>query len=247
MSFVLILGLCATMVATSFLSGLFGMAGGLVLIGVLLFVLPLPAAMALHAITQIASNVWRAVLWRRHIRFPIAAAYAAGCLAALGVWSLWRFVPSVPVALLFLGVVPFLARLVPAERRPRPENFLHGLGYGALCMTLMLLTGVAGPVLDQFFLAGRLDRREIVATKGACQIFGHGVKLLYFGGIVESAGSVEPLLAGLAVAASMAGTVASKRFLEAMDEGRYRRWAGRLVTAISGWYVIYGAWLIAVP
>ena len=44
------------MVATAFLSGLFGMAGGLILIGVLLTILPLPSAMVLHAITQMASN-----------------------------------------------------------------------------------------------------------------------------------------------------------------------------------------------
>ena len=48
------------MVATSFLSGIFGMAGGLILIGVLLTLMPLPAAMVLHAITQMASNGWRA-------------------------------------------------------------------------------------------------------------------------------------------------------------------------------------------
>ena len=50
------------MVATAFLSGLFGMAGGLILIGVLLTILPLPSAMVLHAITQMASNGWRAFL-----------------------------------------------------------------------------------------------------------------------------------------------------------------------------------------
>jgi hypothetical protein len=32
-------------------------------------------------------------------------------------------------------------------------------------MTLMLLTGVTGPLIDQYFLGGRYDRREIVATK----------------------------------------------------------------------------------
>src|ERR1700682_975546 len=56
------------MVATAFLSGLFGMAGGLILIGVLLTLMPLPSAMVLHAITQMASNCWRAFLWRRPIR-----------------------------------------------------------------------------------------------------------------------------------------------------------------------------------
>src|SRR5437667_12798760 len=68
------------MVATAFLSGLFGMAGGLILIGVLLTLMPLPTAMVLHAITQMASNGWRAVLWRAHIRWPPVSVYLL-CLA----------------------------------------------------------------------------------------------------------------------------------------------------------------------
>ena len=36
--------LIATMIGTAFLSGLFGMAGGLILIGVLLAIMPVPAA-----------------------------------------------------------------------------------------------------------------------------------------------------------------------------------------------------------
>ena len=65
-------------------------------------------------------------------------------------------------------------------------------------MTLMLLTGVAGPLLDQFFLGGKLDRREIVATKAVCQIFGHAAKLIYFGALIDQAASVDPIVAALA-------------------------------------------------
>src|SRR4051812_50194288 len=60
----MIAALGALMVATAFLSGLFGMAGGMILIGVLLMLMPLPTAMGLHAITQMASNGWGAFLWR---------------------------------------------------------------------------------------------------------------------------------------------------------------------------------------
>ena len=67
------LGLGVLMVFTAFLSGIFGMAGGMVLIGVLLVVLPLPMAMVLHAVTQMASNGWRAFLWWRHIQWRITA------------------------------------------------------------------------------------------------------------------------------------------------------------------------------
>src|ERR1700752_2160134 len=117
----LMLFLCLTMVATSFLSGLFGMAGGMILVAVLLMLLPLPAAMALHAVTQMASNGWRALLWYRHCRWNAITAYVAGCALALGAWSLWLYVPSKPMALILLGVTPFLARLLPASIKPDPE------------------------------------------------------------------------------------------------------------------------------
>ena len=68
------------MIGTAFLSGIFGMAGGLILIGVLLVVFPLPTAMVLHAMTQMASNGWRAILWWRHIVWKSMAFYVAGCL-----------------------------------------------------------------------------------------------------------------------------------------------------------------------
>src|SRR3954467_5447341 len=110
------------MVGTAFLSGLFGMAGGLILIGVLLTILPLPSAMVLHAITQMASNGWRAFLWRSHIRWRPVALYMVGAALALGAWSTPRSVPKKPIALLLLGVTPFMARLTPAGLKPDPES-----------------------------------------------------------------------------------------------------------------------------
>lgn len=68
MSPALIAALLLVMVGTSLLSGIFGMAGGLILVGVLLALLPVQDAMLLHGVTQAASNGWRALLWRRHIR-----------------------------------------------------------------------------------------------------------------------------------------------------------------------------------
>src|SRR3981189_3634481 len=105
----LIAALGLFMVATAFLSGLFGMAGGMILIGVLLALMPLPTAMVLHAITQMASNGWRAFLWRAHIRWRPVAVYLIGCALALGAWSITRYVPDKPMALLPPGGAPVLA------------------------------------------------------------------------------------------------------------------------------------------
>ena len=242
-----ILMLLGLMVGTSLLSGIFGMAGGLVLIGVLILLLPLPEAMALHAVTQMASNGWRGALWREHIRWRIVAAYVAGCVVAIALWSLVRFVPGKPLALIALGVSPFLLHLLPARMKPDAESPAQGAAYGVASMSLMLVTGVAGPLLDSFFLGGKLDRRGIIATKAGCQVFGHALKLVYFGGIIDQAAAIDPWLAGGAIVASMTGTLLAKPWLEALSDAQFKRWAGRLVTGIASYYILQGLWLWAWP
>jgi uncharacterized membrane protein YfcA len=229
------------MVATA---GLFGMAGGLILIGVLLALMPLPTAMVLHAITQMASNGWRAFLWRAHIRWRPVFVYLIGCALALGAWSITRYVPDKPMALLLLGVTPFMARLMPEGVRPDPNSVWQGALYGSFCMGLMLMTGVSGPLLDTFFLGGKLDRRSIVATKATCQVASHFTKLIYFGGIVDQAATLDPVLACVAVAASMTGTSLSRKILEAMSDLQFRTWANRLITTVASYYILYGGWLL---
>ena len=232
------------MVATSFLSGLFGMAGGLILIGVLLALMPLPTAMVLHAITQMASNGWRAFLWRAHIRWRPVFVYLIGCAVALAVWSITRYVPDKPIALLLLGVTPFMARLMPKNLKPNPDSIWQGTFYGSICMGLMLMTGVSGPLLDTFFLGGKFDRRAIVATKATCQVASHFTKLVYFGGIIDQAATLDPILAGVAIAASMTGTSLARRILEAMTDLQFRTWANRLITTVASYYILYGSWLL---
>jgi uncharacterized membrane protein YfcA len=244
MSPLLIAFLCVVMLGTSFLSGIFGMAGGLILIGVLLAIMPVPDAMMLHGITQMASNGWRGLLWWRHVRPRAAGAYIIGCLIALMVWSTTRYVPSTPIALLLLGLTPFAVRLMPKDCQPNPERWPQGILYGVACMTLILLCGVAGPLIDQFFLGGKLDRREIVATKAACQVFAHAAKLIYFGTLVGQTGSLDPIVAVLAIASSMVGTTLAKRILEAMSDQQYRRWANGIITTIAGYYIAHSTYLL---
>ena len=244
MTSLVIAALGLLMVATAFLSGLFGMAGGLILIGVLLALMPLPTAMVLHAITQMASNGWRAFLWRAHIRWRPVAVYLIGCALALTLWSITRYVPDKPIALLLLGVTPFMARLMPKGVKPNPDSVWQGAFYGWVCMSLMLMTGVSGPLMDTFFLGGKFDRRQVVATKATCQVASHFTKLIYFGGIIDQAATLDPVLAAVAIAASMLGTTLARRILEAMSDAQFRTWANRLITTVAGYYILYGGWLL---
>jgi uncharacterized membrane protein YfcA len=206
--------------------------------------MPLPAAMVLHAITQMASNGWRALLWRAHIRWRPVFVYLIGCALALALWSLTRYVPDKPIALLMLGVTPFMARMTPSWLKPNPDSIVQGALYGTVCMGLMLMTGVSGPLMDTFFLGAKFDRRAIVATKATCQVASHFTKLIYFGGIIDQAATLDPVLAAVAILASMLGTSLARRILEAMSDQQFRTWANRLITTIASYYIIYGSWLL---
>jgi uncharacterized protein len=82
----------------------------------------------------------------------------------------------------------------------------------------MLLTGVSGPLFDSFFLGGNLDRREIVPTKSVCQVFGHAMKLACFTALIGQGAAVDPIIAGIAIAASMVGTSLARPVLEMLTD-----------------------------
>jgi uncharacterized membrane protein YfcA len=238
--------LAVSILGTSFLSGIFGMAGGMLLMGVLLALLPLPAAMALHAITQMASNGWRATLWRAHVRWPIVAWFAAGSIAAAAAFATFAAPPTKGAALLILGLTPFIGLGLPARMRLNVARPIHGVACGGVCMMLQLIAGVSGPILDVFFVQSGLDRRGIVATKAAVQTLGHALKLVYFGSLLVSAGGeLSPPVAAMAIVLAIAGTQGSRRVLERMSDSQFLQWSRRLIFALSIAYLGQGAWLVA--
>ena len=240
-----IAALLAAIVATSFLSGIFGMAGGMILLGILLAVLSLPEAMALHAVTQMASNGWRGLLWIGYVQWRSAAAFLSGCAISFAVWSVWRYVPDKAMTLILLGAAPLIVRLLPASLSPDAERPLHGVLVGGASMILMLLAGVSGPLIDTYFLGGKLERRQIVAIKAVCQVCSHAAKLLYFGGLVDRAAAIDPVLAGMAIVATIIGTSMSRPVLERLTDTQYRVWAMRIITVIASAYIAQGLYQFA--
>ena len=60
-----------TIVFSSFISGVFGMAGGMVLLGVLLVYFDVATGMILFSIIQFARQRLARVQWRRFVLWPI--------------------------------------------------------------------------------------------------------------------------------------------------------------------------------
>ena len=230
---------------TSFLSGIFGMAGGMILMGVLVLVLPVAQAMVLHGVAQLASNASRAFLWRRHVRWHCVGFYLIGAALPLGAMVLVAFRADKPTVLLVLGLTPLIAMLLPASLKPDAERRGHGILCGVVCCSLQLLAGVAGPILDVFFTGSKIDRRQLVATKAAIQTFGHLIKIAYFGQFVIFGGDGIPSSTlAAAVLLAVAGTRLSQRVLEAMSEVQFRAWTQRLIFCIATVYTCQGLWLL---
>ncbi len=111
----------ATIVVSAFISGVFGMAGGMVLLGVLLVYFDVATAMVLFSIIQLASNGWRALHWRQFVLWPIFWWYVFGGALAFCVMRYIAFVPDKATVYILLGLLPFAVEVLPARMRPNIE------------------------------------------------------------------------------------------------------------------------------
>ena len=238
--------LAVVVFATSFLSGIFGLAGGLILMGALLLFLPVTSAMVLHATTQIASNGSRAFLWRAHADKGIFARYMIGGAAAFALFASVRFVPDRALVYVALGVMPFVGFVLPESLAPRADRRFGAEVSGFIATALQLISGVSGPALDIFLIRSDLGRRAVVATKALCQTATHFMKLVYFGGLIGAgSGDVHPLVLALAMALAVLGTNLAKSVLERMSDVQFRRWMKALMIVIGTFYMAQGVYLYA--
>nr|WP_298684125.1 TSUP family transporter [uncultured Dongia sp.] len=233
--------------STSFLSGIFGMLGGLILMGLLLLVLPVPAAMSLHAVTQMTSNGWRALLWHRLILWRVMPGYIFGSSIAFGILAWVSFQPPTAWVYIGLGIVPLLAVAVPAHiapdiRRPYASTIL-----GFLVMSIQLLSGVAGVLVDIFFFRTDLDRRQIVATKAFSQLIGHVFRLTYFT-LVATHSDVNTEIPiwvfGVSIVCAVAGTSLARLALERLTNRAFLMWTRWLGVTVGCVYLARGLYLM---
>jgi uncharacterized protein len=234
---------------TATISGVFGMAGGLMLMGALALVLPVSAAMVTHGAVQIVSNGWRAVLHRRHLNWRIVALYAVGSGAAAGALALIAYAPSKAWVYLLLGLVPVLAWLPKDTLRLDAARAPHAFACGLAVTGLNVAAGVAGPLLDIFFIRTELTRHQIVATKAATQVLSHLAKILFYGApfvLASETQGLPPLWFFLAATPlAMLGGVVGGRVLDAMSDKSFLSWSRWMLTGLGALYLWQAAVLFA--
>lgn len=238
----------AAIFVASVLSGIFGMAGGLILLGALLLYLDVVQAMVLFGAIQISAGGWRAVLWLNYVRWSILWKYVIGAAAMFVIMRYVRFVPDKALIYLGLGSMPFAANLLPARLSLDITRPFMPVVAGLVMQCLQLLAGATGVILDLFFQQSGLDRKTIIGTKSVLQVVGHTFRVAYFASLAVAIDAGLPwwsFVAALVLA--VAGTSLAGAILERMSEESFRAWSWRLIYSVSALYLARGLWLLWAP
>ena len=235
---------------TSLLSGILGMAGGMILMAVLVSTMSVAAAMILHGAVQATANGSRAWFLRNHIRWEILPNYAIGAAIAVGLFMLLAFVPHPGIVLILVGGFPWLARLSKRLKGLDVLKPLTAIICGISVTSAQLLAGASGPLLDVFYLNTPLTRQEIVANKAVTQTLGHILKIAYYGffiGVLFDLGAeLEAWYIIVAMAIAVAGTRAGTLILERWSDSQFQKFSQIIILTIATYCVAQGIYLLVV-
>jgi uncharacterized membrane protein YfcA len=242
---------------TAALSAVVGMAGGMVLLLVLVARMPLPEAMVLHGGLQLVANGTRAVISARFIRRDIVQRFLVASLVTaasyvtllLLVADARRLALDARYVLVATGLIAcseplfsYLHKTRGSLPLPTADSVFGGYFAGTVNSALHLTSGATGPLLDVFFVRSALSRHENVATKAAVQSIGHTLKIGCFAWVGSSTApigeSVAPELAALfafvvLALASVVGTWFGRQVLDRLSETDFRRATRAIVFAIG--------------
>ena len=232
---------------TAFLSSIFGMLGGLILMGILVSIMPVSQAMVLHGLIQLTSNGYRAWLNRKDINWSIVATLIVGNIIALAGLVFVAFVPDRITVLLALGLLPYIAWALPKNAALDVTKKPIGLLAGMVVVATNLLAGVGGPLLDVFFQRVDMTRHQVVATKAVAQSLGHISKIIFFGFLTVSASNDWPVLwlVLIAMTASVTGTTLGKKILDKINDEIFFLWTQRILLSVGAVFIIYALYLIS--
>ena len=233
--------------ATAFLSSIFGMLGGLILMGILVSLMKVGPAMILHGLIQMTSNGYRAWLNQKDINWKIVGTLSIGNISALAILFFIAFEPDRITVLLALGLLPYIAWAMPSNFAFDVTKTPVGILAGIVVVGTNLLAGVGGPILDIFFQRVEMTRHQVVATKAVAQFLGHVSKVIFFGGLVASSSSEnwpELWLLIIAIGASLVGTTFGKKVLDKINDRTFFSWTQVIMLAVGAVLIVRAICLI---
>jgi uncharacterized membrane protein YfcA len=214
--------LSLTGLVTSALSGIAGLGGGTVLIGVFYALGLAPAeAIPLFAAVQLVSNLTRTAAYVRHVEWHAAGWFLLACLPATLLLAPFAAGVNVHVIQLVLAGLIAVSLLPTAKAEPLPPRWaflVAGTANGALGM----FVGATGLFVGRLFLRPEWPKQKVVATLALTQVLGHALRVAAYGLVGFSALS-RPLVLVPVCLSVVCGTLLGKRLQGRLSETAFRQ------------------------
>lgn len=205
---------------TSALTVSVGIGGGVAMMALMGYLVPVAAIIPLHGVVQLGSNVGRAAILRNHVAWTCLAAFLVGAIPGAWAGSTAVGAFSDPVLKAALGV---FILLITWMRLPRLAAIrLPGFALtGAITTFLTMIFGATGPfnavVLSKTFP----DRLRFQATTSAVMSLQHLVKTIAFALAGFAFAPWLPLIAAM-IFTGLAGTWVGANILRKTPENRFQ-------------------------
>ena len=245
MSSWIVIVLVVAAVLTATVSAILGMAGGIMLQAVMLFMLPLTIVVPIHGAVQLCSNATRLLVYWRNMEARVVGRFALGALG--GGLCGWLFLDSVRpipgsaaerILEAVIGAVILATTFLPRPKLERRmgDNVFIGVGAAATCIGILI--GAVGPFIAPFFMREGMVKERLIATKAACQAVTHVFKIAAFGAWGFAFWDYRWLLISM-FAAVMIGTLIGRRLLRYVSPRAFEI-AVKVFLALAGILLLTG-------
>ena len=196
-----------------------GFGGAVIMLPVLVLAFGVQDAIPILTISQLMGNLWRVLLNRNELKWPVIRRFALGAVPAAIVGGI--IFATAPAAALTRVLGVFLLLIIVyrhtawgKRQRMTLKGFLPlGVGSGFMSATM----GVVGPVAAPFFLAYGLVKGAYIGTEAMTTVIMHVTKLGVYGGYDLL--SLNTIIVGLAIGAVMfLGTYFGRHILNRISD-----------------------------
>ena len=168
---------------TSTVAGVVGIGGGMMLIAILPSFLPLNALIPVHGLTQMSSNLSRAVFGYKDVQFEVIPKFLLGSAIGIGIFAAVLNLISLEYVPLFIGVYILLS-LWSEKFNEKIKKYESYFLAGFFQTGLSMVVGATGPLTMTLLFKDYEDKNKVVATGAALMSITHILKVfvfMYFG------------------------------------------------------------------
>jgi uncharacterized membrane protein YfcA len=207
--------------ATSVVTAITGIGGGMMLIAIMPGFLPATAIVPVHAVVQLFANSSRALFGWRFLRWEFVLAFIAGSVLGGGIAAAIAREINLAYTPLFIAAYILFITWGPAPKFNKPPAGEFVI-IGAIQTGLSMLVGATGPMSQAALMARGLKRDALVVSGALMTTFTHLTKVLLFALLGFSFIEFWQVILGMSIAV-IVGALIGTRIRYQVPEALFRR------------------------